>query len=72
MKAGAIEDCINEIERRVRAELPVMRKIFIEVDANGDGRGLAWARKAWAAKMAAEVAAFGPTDAGPKDKEAAE
>jgi cation diffusion facilitator family transporter len=67
MKAPAIEDCINEIERRVRAELPLMRKIFIEVDANGDGRGIEWARDAWAAKMKAEVAAFAP-----KDKEAAE
>jgi cation diffusion facilitator family transporter len=52
MKADAIEDCINEIERRIRAELPLMRKIFIEVDAKGDGRGVEKARTAWAAKLA--------------------
>ncbi|MCL2724743.1 MAG: cation diffusion facilitator family transporter [Polyangiaceae bacterium] len=50
MAAQAIEECINEIERRVRAELPVMRKIFIEVDAHGDGRGLERARAAWTAR----------------------
>ena len=52
MKADAIEECINEIERRIRAELPLMRKIFIEVDAHGDGRGVENARKAWASKQA--------------------
>ena len=52
MKADAIEETINEIELRIRAELPLMRKIFIEVDAKGDGRGVANARKAWAAKLA--------------------
>ena len=67
MKPDAIEECINEAERRIRAELPLMRKIFIEVDAHGDGRGVAKARAAWAAKKAADVQAFGP-----KDKEAAE
>ena len=67
MKAPAIEDCINEIEQRIRAELPLMRKIFIEVDANGDGRGLDWARAAWEAKIKAEVGTFAT-----KDKVAAE
>lgn len=66
MKADEIEDSINEIERRVRAELPLMRKIFIEVDANGDGRGVEKARAAWASKLAADEVAFGP-----KDEEAA-
>jgi cation diffusion facilitator family transporter len=70
MKADAIEECINEIERRIRAELPLMRKIFIEVDANGDGRGVANARAAWAAKKAADRVSYGPKD-DPKDKEAA-
>ncbi len=60
MKAAAIEEVINEMERRIRAELPLMRKIFIEVDANGDGRGVENARKAWASKQAANAAAFGP------------
>jgi len=67
MTADKIEDCINEIERRVRAELPLMRKIFIEVDANGDGRGVENARKAWALKREADVAAFGPTGKPPAD-----
>ena len=28
------------MERRIREELPHMKKIFIEVDSKGDGRGL--------------------------------
>jgi hypothetical protein len=40
MTAEAIEDTTNKIESRVRKELPQMRKIFIEVDAHGDGRGV--------------------------------
>lgn len=67
MKADDIEECINDIERRIRAELPLMRKIFIEVDANGDGRGVDKARAAWAARKDAGGPAFGP-----KDREAAE
>jgi cation diffusion facilitator family transporter len=67
MNAEAIEECINEIERRIRAELPLMRKIFIEVDANGDGRGVDKARAAWAAKKAADEVVYGP-----KDQKAAE
>ena len=61
MKAAEIEACINEMERRIRAELPLMRKIFVEVDAHGDGRGIEGARKAWAAKQASVAATFGPT-----------
>jgi cation diffusion facilitator family transporter len=56
MKADAIEECINEVERRIRAELPLMRKIFLEVDANGDGRGVEKARAAWAAHEATRAA----------------
>lgn len=67
MKADDIQETINEIERRIRAELPLMRKIFIEVDANGDGRGVEKARAAWAAKKAADQLQFGP-----KAEEAAE
>jgi cation diffusion facilitator family transporter len=55
MTAPEIEECINEIERRVRAEQPLMRKIFIEVDAHGDGRGVERARAAWAKKRAVEA-----------------
>jgi divalent metal cation (Fe/Co/Zn/Cd) transporter len=40
MTAGAIEQTTNKIEARVRQELPQMKKIFIEVDAHGDGRGV--------------------------------
>lgn len=49
LDASKIEEIINEAERRIRKELPLMRKIFIEVDANGDGRGIEKARAAWAA-----------------------
>jgi cation diffusion facilitator family transporter len=38
--AQAIEEVTNRVEARIRAELPQMRKIFIEVDSHGDGRGL--------------------------------
>lgn len=78
MNADQIEECINEAERRIRAELPLMRKIFIEVDANGDGRGVERARKAWAAKEKELAKEFGPnekvkdekpdTDEAPKDE----
>ncbi|MBX3227781.1 MAG: cation transporter [Labilithrix sp.] len=53
MVVEEVEATINEIERRIRAEMTTMRKIFIEVDAHGDGRGLARARAAWA-KVKAE------------------
>lgn len=39
-----VEDITNEIERRIRAHMPRMRKIFIEVDSKGDGRGIESAR----------------------------
>jgi divalent metal cation (Fe/Co/Zn/Cd) transporter len=32
-----VEEITNEIERRVRAELPHMRKIFVEADSQGQG-----------------------------------
>ena len=60
MKAGAIEECINEIERRIRAAQLLMRKIFIEVDANGDGRGVERARKAWAEREKTSRDSYGP------------
>ena len=65
MKTDEIEECINEIERRIRAELPLMRKIFIEVDAHGDGRGVELARKAWAERMTKAATDFGPAEASP-------
>lgn len=52
MLVEEVEDTINEIERRIRAEMSTMRKIFIEVDAHGDGRGLERARAAWAKRKA--------------------
>jgi cation diffusion facilitator family transporter len=48
MVVDEVEETINEIERRIRAQMTTMRKIFIEVDAHGDGRGLERARAAWA------------------------
>jgi len=47
MTVERAEELTNEIERRIRAELPHMRKIFIEVDAKGDGRGVELARRAY-------------------------
>jgi cation diffusion facilitator family transporter len=38
--AREIEDTTNVIEARIRKELPQMRKIFVEVDSHGDGRGV--------------------------------
>jgi cation diffusion facilitator family transporter len=35
-----VEDVTNRIEARIRAELPQMRKIFIEADSQGDLRGV--------------------------------
>lgn len=52
MPVEQVEETINEIERRIRAKMSTMRKIFIEVDAHGDGRGLERARKAWAKRKA--------------------
>lgn len=59
MVVEQIEDTINEIERRIRAEMTTMRKIFIEVDAHGDGRGLERARKAWEKKKKEEQTKYG-------------
>jgi divalent metal cation (Fe/Co/Zn/Cd) transporter len=54
MVVDEVEETINEIERRIRAEMNTMRKIFIEVDAHGDGRGLERARAAWASRKLEE------------------
>jgi len=35
-----VEETTNEMERRLRKELPHMKKIFVEPDSHGDGRGL--------------------------------
>jgi cation diffusion facilitator family transporter len=48
MPVERVEDTINEVERRIRDKMATMKKIFIEVDAHGDGRGLERAREAWA------------------------
>jgi cation diffusion facilitator family transporter len=47
MSVEEVEETINEVERRIRAASSTMRKIFIEVDAHGDGRGIKRARAAW-------------------------
>lgn len=51
-----VEETINEIERRIRAKMTTMRKIFVEVDAHGDGRGLERARAAWAKRKSEDAA----------------
>lgn len=40
MQVSRVEEVINEVERQIRAEMPSMKKIFIEPDSHGDGRGL--------------------------------
>lgn len=35
-----VEEITDEIERRLRAEIPIMKKIFIEPDSKGDLRGV--------------------------------
>src|SRR5262245_2799348 len=40
LKVGAVEDVINEVERRLRLRQPEMKKIFIEPDSHGDLRGV--------------------------------
>jgi cation diffusion facilitator family transporter len=40
MAVEEVEETTNEVERRIRAELPQMQKIFIEADSQGDGRGV--------------------------------
>jgi divalent metal cation (Fe/Co/Zn/Cd) transporter len=41
LSVADVEDVTNRIEAEVRAELPQMRKIFIEADSQGDLRGVA-------------------------------
>jgi cation diffusion facilitator family transporter len=40
MRVEEIEAVTNEMEASIRAEMPQMRKIFIEADSRGDGRGV--------------------------------
>jgi cation diffusion facilitator family transporter len=40
MPVERVEDVINEIERRIREKQPEMKKIFVEPDSRGDGRGV--------------------------------
>jgi cation diffusion facilitator family transporter len=53
---AAIESATNLIEARIRADLPQMRKIFVEVDSRGDGRGVEPIRRL-AAQVQAEAEA---------------
>jgi cation diffusion facilitator family transporter len=48
MAVEDVEETTNEVERRIRGELPQMRKIFIEADSHGDGRGVATIRESLA------------------------
>jgi cation diffusion facilitator family transporter len=44
MPVEEVEATTNRIEERIRGAMPHMRKIFIEADSQGDGRGVAAAR----------------------------
>ena len=41
LRVAEVEEVTNRIEAKIRAELPQMRKIFIEADSAGDLRGVA-------------------------------
>jgi cation diffusion facilitator family transporter len=43
-----VEEITDDIERRLRAEIPVMKKIFVEPDSKGDLRGVVRAARAGA------------------------
>jgi cation diffusion facilitator family transporter len=58
MPVEEVETVTNKIEERIRAELPIMRKIFIEPDREGDGRGLELARKAFEQRRTSGEFAF--------------
>jgi cation diffusion facilitator family transporter len=45
MPVEEVEQTTNRIEARIRESMPRMRKIFIEADSQGDGRGVATARQ---------------------------
>lgn len=60
MSVATLEETTNEIERRIRKDLPHMQKIFIEADSGGDGRGLVTARAALGAMGGAVVSSRGP------------
>jgi cation diffusion facilitator family transporter len=40
MRVPEVEDTTNNLEEKLRAEMPWMRKIFVEPDSKGDGRGV--------------------------------
>ncbi len=40
LRVAEVEDVTNRIEAKIRAEMPQMRKIFIEADSRGDLRGV--------------------------------
>jgi cation diffusion facilitator family transporter len=40
LTVAQVEDVTNEMERRVRGQVPAMHRLFIEVDAHGDMRGV--------------------------------
>jgi cation diffusion facilitator family transporter len=46
LRLQEVEDCINDLEARLRKELPDMKKIFVEPDSRGDGRGVKKGAKA--------------------------
>jgi len=44
LRVAEVEEVTDRFEARIREEMPQMRKIFIEADSRGDGRGVALAR----------------------------
>ncbi len=64
-----VEDLTDEIERRIRKHLPRMRKIFIEADSRGDGRGMEPVRRTLAEREKLGLPKITPSDE-PEEKKA--
>lgn len=57
-----VEDLTDEVERRIRKHLPRMRKIFIEADSKGDGRGMEPVRRTLAEREKLGLPKITPSD----------
>lgn len=62
MVVSEVEELTDEVERRIRKNLPRMRKLFIEPDSKGDERGLAAVRKVLAEREKAGLPRVRPPE----------
>lgn len=56
MRVADVERLIDEMEVRIRARVPEMKKVFIEPDSKGDGRGLPSAQEGAPERASLEAA----------------